>query len=308
MARCFAASLDANIAGITVIGDARIRQRKVSHVGRGMNNPDITTIGVAAVIVLAVAVPALAWVWVAGVRARNATRSEALAAGGPQEPAAYAAYLLRGHERERRKYARSLHDELGSLLVSAKMDLETVAERMKGSQPELASRLSRAQGAIEQAVEAKRRVVDELYPSLLDTLGLAAAVEWEVSKACGHAGLDFAVEFSEDIELPGDTSIMLFRIVQEALANAIAHAGASRISVTIATAEANVMLLVEDDGIGIGDAAKRANGIHGIANMQQRARSLGGELMVRSKPMPETGTMVEANIPYSGKTAPSTAA
>lgn len=273
-----------------------------------MNNPDFTAIGLAAAIAIAVALIVRAWAWVASTRARRTVDAGSRNSETAPSPAEFAHYLQRAREREKRKFARSLHDELGSLLVAAKMDVENVGERLQGDRPELVSRLSRARDAIEQAVMSKRRIVEELYPSLLDSLGLAAAVEWEVSEACRRGGLEFAVEISESIDLPGSTSIMLFRIVQEALANTIAHAGATRVTVTIAAADANIMLLVEDDGVGIGDAAQSGDDVHGIDDMRQRARSLSGELLVRRKRAPESGTIVEANIPYPDKAAPATAA
>jgi signal transduction histidine kinase len=160
--------------------------------------------------------------------------------------------------------------------------------------------LQRAQEALEQAVISKRRVVDEMHPTLLENLGLAAALEWEVSEACRRAELEYAVEFPEDMHLSADISIMLFRIAQEAIANAIAHAAAAKVAVTIVIADANISLLVEDDGVGIADAALNGRGIHGIAEIRQRVQSLGGELLIRRRPGPQAGTIVEANIPHPG--------
>jgi signal transduction histidine kinase len=210
----------------------------------------------------------------------------------------FAQYLQQVREREKRKFARNLHDELGSLLISAKMDIENVSSLLvREARPELVARLQRAQEVLEQAVITKRRIVEEMHPTLLDNLGLAAAVEWEVSETCSRAGLKFAVEFPEDIDLPGDVSIALFRIVQEALANTVRHAAAANVTVAIAIGDSNISLLVEDDGVGIADSVHTDGGVHGIAEMRQRVRSLGGELAIRKRPGLQTGTIVEVNIP-----------
>jgi signal transduction histidine kinase len=255
----------------------------------------------------------LACLWLAGRAARRAkgqpapalpaTDCESQIAERTRELNELARYLQQVREREKRKFARNLHDEMGSLLISAKMDVENVSSLLeRQAQPELVARLQRAQEALEQAVVTKRRIVEEMHPTLLDNLGLAAAVEWEVSETCRRADLEFAIEFPEDMDLPGEVSITLFRVVQEALANTIKHAAAANVTVTMAIADSNISLLVEDDGVGIADSARTNGGVHGIAEMRQRVRSLDGELAIRRRP--GAGTIVEVNIPYAEDGSP----
>jgi signal transduction histidine kinase len=283
-----------------------LRKRKDPAAGLDMNLTGNETL---VCVACAIAALCLACLWLAGKAARRANGQAAAAqpaadcasqiAERTRELSEFAQYLQRVREREKRKFARSLHDELGSLLISAKMDIENVSCLLaRQAQPELVARLQRAQEALEQAVIAKRRIVEEMYPTLLDNLGLAAAMEWEISETCRHAGLEFALELPEDMDLPGNVSITLFRVVQEALTNAVRHAAAANVIVTIAIADSNISLLVEDDGVGIADTAHSDGGIHGVAEMRQRVRSLGGELAIRKRPAPQAGTMVEANIPY----------
>jgi signal transduction histidine kinase len=261
-------------------------------------------------VACAMAALCLACLWLAGKAARRANGQpaagcESQVAERTRELSEFVQYLQQVREREKRKFARNLHDELGSLLISAKMDIENVSSLLvREARPDLVARLQRAQEALEQAVITKRRIVEELHPTLLDNLGLAAAMEWEISETCRRAGLQFAIEFPEDMDLPGDVSIALFRIVQEALANTVKHAAASNVTVTIAIAGSNISLLVEDDGAGIADSAHTDGGVHGITEMRQRVSALGGELAIRKRPAPQAGTMVEANIPYPDTGSP----
>ena len=96
-------------------------------------------------------------------------------------------------EDEKSKLARDIHDELGGILVSAKMDVAWVEERLKKRDPESAAKLERALQALDDGVQIKRRIIEELRPTLLDNLGLAAALDWQVHEICDRAGLECAI-------------------------------------------------------------------------------------------------------------------
>jgi len=215
------------------------------------------------------------------------------------ELAALSSHLQNVREEEKRKLAHDLHDELGSLLISAKMDASWVKSQLRAGDPAaLSGRLDGVLGMLDEAVQIKRRIIEELRPTLLDTVGLLAALEWQVGEACQRAGIAWEVAASGlDDELPGDVSIALFRVVQEAVTNVVRHARAHSFSVDIVRADSELTLVISDDGIGISDDVQGKRLSHGIAGMRQRVRALHGEFRIRGRS--GVGTVVEVRIPLA---------
>jgi signal transduction histidine kinase len=149
---------------------------------------------------------------------------------------------------------------------------------------------------IDQGIDLKRRVSERLHPSLLDHLGLPAAIQWLAEETCTAAGLECRIEVEPDFErLPGDVEIALYRLVQEGLTNVVRHAKAGKVTVRAARARDGVTLSVEDDGVGIADmeAARRLS--NGLAGMSHRVRAMGGKFEVTSAP--GKGTRIRVTIP-----------
>lgn len=213
-------------------------------------------------------------------------------------------YLQRVREDEKSKLARDIHDELGGILVSAKMDVAWVEERMRKKDAEAATKLERALQALDEGVQIKRRIIEELRPTLLDNLGLAAAVDWQVHEICDRAGLACSIATpNDDSAIAPQVSIALYRILQEALTNIVKYAKARNVTVDLGLTEDTVTLLIEDDGVGLPEDAQNNLLSHGIAGMRQRVRALHGEFAIARRP--EGGTIIEVNIP-TGR-APTTA-
>ena len=199
-------------------------------------------------------------------------------------------------EDEKARLARDIHDELGGILVSAKMDVAWAEQRVNKVDPEAASRLERAQQVLDDGIQVKRRIIEELRPTLLDNLGLAAALDWQLREVCDRAGLQCAFETPADFDaLPPPVSIVAYRILQEALTNIVKHAKATRVDVTLTVAPDRVTLAIRDNGIGISDNAQQNALSHGLAGMRQRARAIHGKLSI-TRP-PEGGTCVELRVP-----------
>jgi signal transduction histidine kinase len=216
-------------------------------------------------------------------------------------------HLQSVREEERSKLARDIHDELGGILVSAKMDVESVHRQLGARDPVAAERLARAMAMLDSGVDVKRRIIEELRPTLLDNLGLPVALDWLVTEGCKRAGLDCNLELPEDVALSPDRAIAIYRIVQEALTNVIRYAKAKRVSVELLRDGDSMTLVVSDDGVGIAEAASRNRLSHGISGMRQRARALGGEFSIRGRP--GAGTVIEVTVPLPrGDTAPGGAA
>jgi signal transduction histidine kinase len=213
-----------------------------------------------------------------------------------EEISELANHLQQVSEAERAKLARDIHDELGSLLVAGKMDAAWAANRVRGSDGQAAAKLQGLLGVLDQAIAIKRRVTEELHPTLLDNLGLGAALQWHVKEVCGRAGLVPEVNVPpHEIELPGPVAVALFRIVQEALTNTVKYARARKVTVALSRSPAGVALVVADDGVGLPPPAERREAAHGILGMRERVRALRGELVIKSRP--NAGTSIEVFVP-----------
>lgn len=206
-------------------------------------------------------------------------------------------HLISVNEVEKARLARELHDELGANLTSISMDLGAVTQQLAQSHPELAAQLRHAKATLLETVELKRRIVEDLRPSLLDNLGLCAAIE----SYCEDFARMSSVRCDTDVAIHIDNreatlTIALFRIVQESLTNILKYAKAGMVSVSLKRNETGLVLRVVDDGIGITEDALQKPMSHGLLGMRERALLLGGSLTVKPGPQGK-GTCVEALIP-----------
>jgi signal transduction histidine kinase len=203
-------------------------------------------------------------------------------------------YLQTVREEEKSRLSRDIHDELGGILVGAKMDVAWAAQRCKGAMPEAAEKLERALAILDEGVEMKRRIIEELRPTLLDNLGISSAIDWQVRQTCERAGLQCELNLAE-IELPPEVSIAIYRIVQEALTNIVKYASARNVDVELLGDAEGVSLIVHDDGGGLPAGVESNRLSHGIVGMRQRVRALNGTFKIGSRP--GTGTTIEVFIP-----------
>jgi len=181
-------------------------------------------------------------------------------------------------EEEGRRIARRIHDELGQNLTALKMDLASL--RRSTEDP---ARVVSMMALVDDTVSRVREIAAELRPPVLDDLGLTGAIEWVMNEFHRRSGIQYELELGEDVELDGKRSITLYRILQEALANVVRHAGAGHVSVTLERQPGGCLLEVRDDGKGMPPEALQAVEGLGIVGMRERAESWGGELMVESR-------------------------
>lgn len=236
----------------------------------------------------------------------HAEQLETAVAERTQELSALSTYLQNNAERERSSLARDLHDEFGAILTSAKLDVAWLQGHASASPPPVQERLAQLSNALDEAVNLKRRVIENLRPSLLDHLGLAAAIQWHVQEACDRA--DIACEVTipdEGLQVPPHIAIDLFRLVQEALNNTVKYAQAHLFEVSLSVHDGHYVLRIQDDGIGIAQF-QPDHLTHGLAGMQHRVRALQGRFQVRTAP--GQGTCIEATIPVATSAAGATAA
>jgi signal transduction histidine kinase len=213
-----------------------------------------------------------------------------------QELSSLSHHLQALSEREKWELARKLHDELGGLLTAAKMDLSWLQSRLEGAV--IQERLSQLGGVLDEAMDLKRRVVEELRPSLLDHFGLPTAVRAYVESTCSKEGLSVAVDLVHGCEsMEKETSIALFRIVQEGLANIIRHAHAHTVKLDMHGDEQSCVLTLADDGRGFDADSPEFRWSHGLMGMRQRAEGLGGRLEIKSRV--GVGTTLSVAVPLS---------
>lgn len=211
------------------------------------------------------------------------------------ETVALALHMERVREDERGRLARELHDELGGLLTAAKLDVARIRKRLPegGSGHDLLLHLSQS---LDAGIALKRRIIEDLRPSSLTNLGLMTALLIHCREFSQRAEISVITDI-EDISLPADHALAVYRIVQEALTNVAKYAAATEVYVSMQSADDRVEIRVVDDGKGFDPKTKETAGGHGLQGMRFRVRACGGDLHIQSSP--ESGTSIVASLPMS---------
>jgi signal transduction histidine kinase len=207
---------------------------------------------------------------------------------------------LTGHlqfvrEEERTRIAREVHDELGQALTGLKLDLSWLSNKVGGDRVLL--RRTKAMSAhIDATIQAVRRIATELRPGVLDSLGLAAAIEWQTMDFQERTGTrcEVKIEVKEAI-WDREFSTTCFRIFQEMLTNIIRHAKATQVEVRLAQVGHELVLTVRDNGRGISQGEIANARSIGLIGMRERAAELGGRVFFTG--MPARGTTVTMRAP-----------
>jgi len=201
--------------------------------------------------------------------------------------------LVDAQETERRSISRELHDEIGQALGALLVDIGRLSTTLAGDRPEAKAQLDNMKSVAERTFQAVRNIALLLRPSMLDDLGLVAALEWQGREVSRRSDIEVAVE-SDGVpdDLPDEYRICIYRLVQEALNNAVRHSGARNAKVTVGHSAKGIAVRIGDDGRGFDP---RARGL-GILGMEERVKRLGGTFTVESKPA--QGVAVTAELPY----------
>ena len=198
--------------------------------------------------------------------------------------------LLYAGEEERKRIARELHDEISQLLTVVQLSIDSI--------PGARRRVTKAKNLLNRTQKELHRIIYDLRPSLLDDLGLPAAIQWYATNYLSPRGLEVHLEVEESLRLPPEIEITTFRIFQEIITNVLRHSEAENVWVELYSTRAKVVLTVEDDGVGF-DTAERAGGV-GIVGMQERAAIVRGSIEIDSEP--GTGTQVIVEFPLGLET------
>jgi len=195
-------------------------------------------------------------------------------------------------EEERERIARDIHDELGSILVRLKIEATLLASKLpEDTRPKARS----IENLLDQAMSTASRVARQLRPGILKEFGLAAAVECQADDFAHSTGITCKAQCDEGIELDGDTSLALFRIVQEALTNVAKHAHASLVVVRLRHEHGNITLEIRDNGRGIAEHDMDKPRSFGLRGIRERIQSLNGSFHLSSAE--QGGTLLVLRVP-----------
>lgn len=211
---------------------------------------------------------------------------------------ALSARLQSVREEERTMIARELHDDLGGALTGLKMDLSWLARRLAADDDETIRERLRAMSAyIDATIQKVRDISTELRPSVLDDLGLAAAIDWQAREFQRRTEIECRiVSVEEVVRLSQEKATAVFRIFQEILTNIARHACASLVEISLKEQTGNLILTVSDNGRGIQDVEVSAATSIGLLGMRERALVFGGHVEISGSP--GQGTTVIVRIPH----------
>ena len=205
-------------------------------------------------------------------------------------------HLQNIREEERSHIAREIHDELGQQLTVLKMDVAWLNKKMGDAEEPVGKKLRSLTDMLDGTVKTVRRISSELRPSLLDDLGLVAAIDWHLREFEKRSGLE--TEFSDkgnDISMPESIKTGLFRIFQESLTNVARHAEATKVKVNLHRQDGKLVLSIQDDGRGFNRFQSGEKKTLGILGMRERTSMMGGTYDIESQP--GKGTVVKVSVP-----------
>ena len=207
-------------------------------------------------------------------------------------------------EEERAHVARELHDELGQVLTSLKLEFMWLVDQLRNTDPkpgiQLVNKLQSLIGLIEVSIQSVRQISSDLRPPALDHLGLREAILWEATKFEGRTGIRCRVVWELKNEPTERTrQLALFRILQEALTNVVRHAHAGAVRIAVRERGKMLTLAIRDNGRGIRKSEVTGIKSIGLLGMTERARLLGGRVTIAGSP--GRGTAVTVTVPITAK-------
>ncbi|MDJ0762770.1 MAG: sensor histidine kinase [Myxococcota bacterium] len=207
--------------------------------------------------------------------------------------------LAQVKEEESARIARELHDELGQLLTSLKIDASLLERRLEqdaNANPESVERAGTIAEVADRSIGTVQRITKELRPSMLDGIGLVPTIEWMVSEFVKRTPIEVAFDgHIQSPDLDRSLATAVYRIIQESLTNVARHAKATKVSIALSEKQRVICAVIADNGVGITEHQLRHHDSIGILGMTERARPFGGIVTVKGNP--GKGTTVALNIP-----------
>jgi signal transduction histidine kinase len=206
-----------------------------------------------------------------------------------------AKHLQSAREDERHRLARDLHDDLGGLLTSAKLDAARIRSRLANKAPEALELLAHLVETLNSGIALGRRIIEDLRPSALSNLGLVATLEILAREFAEHSGIEVHCAL-EPVALKASADLMVYRLVQEAITNITKYARASHVWLSLASHDGVVEVSVRDDGLGF-DTSVQPDSSYGLVGMRYRVEAEGGALSLVSAL--GQGTLIQMKLPQS---------
>ncbi|UCE40551.1 MAG: PAS domain S-box protein [Candidatus Aminicenantes bacterium] len=208
-------------------------------------------------------------------------------------------HLQAVRERESKRIAREIHDELGQQLTALKMDLSWISSHVNPQEEradKFLQKIDSMSGLVDKTIHTVQKISSELRPGLLDDLGLVPAIEWLAQEFEKQTKIPYRMQlFCELVDIDPDCSTAIFRISQEALTNVARHANATMVNISLKQVDSALVLKIKDNGKGIEADEVVAPSSLGLMGMRERARVFGGELSITSKP--NKGTTLKVTFP-----------
>ncbi len=206
--------------------------------------------------------------------------------------------LINAQEEERSRIARELHDDLSQKMALLAIEIEQIAQVASQSVPEIGSSLREALTRVQEVSTEIHRLSYELHPSKLDRLGLAAASISLCREISRQQSVHVDCTFENIPEsLPRNTSLCLYRVIQESLQNVVRHSGACNASVQLHGSPSEIRLRITDEGVGFNPDAIRKKGGLGLLSMRERLLIVGGTISIESQPL--RGTRISVTVPLA---------
>lgn len=205
-------------------------------------------------------------------------------------------------EEERTRIARDLHDELGHILTVVKIDLMTILKQASAaSKTKVIDPLKHTVELVNDSIASIKRIITDLRPAILDHLGLADALEWQIEQFTRRTQINCQAQIQPgSTGLSKDVETSLFRIFQETLTNISRHAQATNIKVKFARTQSGFVLSVNDDGIGLEESKLEESYSLGLLGIKERAKIAGGRLIISGAP--QKGTTISVVVPAKSPT------
>jgi len=209
-----------------------------------------------------------------------------------------AARLQQAREEERALLAREIHDQLSGALTALKMDLSFLANRVPQEDAALTENTESMATLIDATLNSVRNIATQLRPSVLDDLGLIAAIEWQTEEFQNRSGIKCRLDLEwEKVALDKNRSTAIFRIFQEALTNVARHAEASEVWISLKAQAGSLILQIRDNGRGITQEEISSSRSLGLLGMRERAFAFGGKVVISG--VTGQGTTVTLKIPVN---------
>lgn len=210
------------------------------------------------------------------------------------------AYLESVREDERTRISHDIHDELGQMLSLLKIDLKWLENRISSDQLSLLMKIESMSKLIDSIIEWVHKISKELRPSILDNLGIVAAIEWLAEELTKATEISCKVKITPvNLVLNDELSTAVFRILQETLTNVIRHSGATRVDIQLVKIKKIFILKVKDNGIGISREKVNNPNSLGLIGIKERVRSLKGKFRIQG--IQNKGTTLSIQLPLDNR-------